>query len=73
MQEAIRKEISVDGEGEGPPYLVIGERLLTKVVGKYSVRMEVTQRQDGDRHEFVVVEEAPQLDARGEEVYIHLS
>lgn len=73
MQEAIRKEVSVDGEREGPPHLAIGERLLTQVVGKYCVRMEVAQRQDGNRCEFVAVEETPQLNARGEEVYVHLS
>jgi len=55
------------------PHLAIGERLLTQVVGKYCVRMEVAQRQDGNRCEFVAVEETPQLNARGEEVYVHLS
>ena len=35
--------------------------------------MEVAQRQDGKRREFVAVEETPQLNARGEEVYVHLS
>ena len=41
--------------------------------GEFISLKEIAQRQDGKRREFVVIEETPQLNARGEEVYVHLS